>query len=108
MVEGIVGTYMANRKLPGSSYGATVISFDKGGEWRAVTPPTVDYLGHPVTCYPVSWVQGTWKREGSGGWVHAGQSVGRPFSSVPINWSMATLDIYSEVDPFPVGVKSER
>ncbi len=59
VVEGIVGTYMANRKLPGSSYGATVISFDKGGEWRAVTPPAVDYLGHPVTCYPVSWgVQG--------------------------------------------------
>lgn len=53
-VEGIVGTYVANRKAPGSSYGATVISFDKGGEWTLITPPAEDYQNNPVLCDPVS------------------------------------------------------
>ena len=53
-VEGIVGTYIANRKTPGSQYGATVISFDKGGAWNFLTPPTVTSGGAPIICSLVS------------------------------------------------------
>jgi len=53
-VEGIVGTYIANRKTPGSQYGATVISFDKGGAWNFLTPPAVTSGGTPIICSPVS------------------------------------------------------
>ena len=53
-VEGIVGTYMANQKVPGSRYGASVISYDKGGEWVRLVPPAVDSTGRPTICAPVS------------------------------------------------------
>ena len=53
-VEGIVGTYIANRQVPGNDFGATVISFDKGGEWSLVTPPASDYNNRPIHCVPVS------------------------------------------------------
>jgi len=49
VVEGIVGTYIANRKTPGSQYGATVISFDKGGAWNFLTPPAVTSAGTPCS-----------------------------------------------------------
>ena len=48
--ESIIGTYLANRKIPTSTQGYTVISFDKGGEWTPVTPPATDSNGLPITC----------------------------------------------------------
>ena len=54
VVEGIPGTYLVNRRVYGSSQGATVISFDKGGEWQPVTPPAVDANGNFITCNLVS------------------------------------------------------
>lgn len=53
-MEGIVGTYIANKKVSDARYGATVISFDKGGEWAYITPPAVDRDGNPIMCVPVS------------------------------------------------------
>ena len=53
-VEGIVGTYIANRQVPNNQFGATVISFDKGGEWNLVIPPASDYNNQPIFCVPVS------------------------------------------------------
>ena len=55
-VEGIVGTYIANQRVPGSRYGASVISYDKGGEWTYLIPPAVDNLNQPIICAPVSHV----------------------------------------------------
>ena len=52
-MEGIVGTYMANQKVPGSRYGASVISYDKGGEWVRLIPPAIDSSGRPTICAPV-------------------------------------------------------
>ena len=52
-MEGIVGTYMANQKMPGSRYGASVISYDKGGEWVWLVPPAVDSTNRPTLCAPV-------------------------------------------------------
>ena len=52
-VEGIVGTYIANRKTPGSQYGATVISFDKGGTWNLLTPPASAVTTSGTVCVPV-------------------------------------------------------
>ena len=49
-MESIIGTYLANRKIPTSTQGYTVISFDKGGEWTPVTPPATDSNGLPITC----------------------------------------------------------
>lgn len=57
VVESLLGTYIANRKIPSSSYGSTVISFDKGGEWRPINPPAVDRNGQPIACNPVSHTQ---------------------------------------------------
>lgn len=54
VVEGIPGTYLVNRRVYGSSQGATVISFDKGGEWQPVTPPAVDANGNLIICNLVS------------------------------------------------------
>ena len=54
VVEGIPGTYLVNRRVYGSSQGATVISFDKGGEWQPVTPPAVGANGNLITCNLVS------------------------------------------------------
>ena len=53
-VEGVVGTYFANRHAAGSRYGSTVVSFDKGGRWDLLTTPALDYRDHPVVCVPVS------------------------------------------------------
>lgn len=53
-VEGIVGTYIANQKVPDAPYGASVISFDKGGKWVHLPPPAVDRNGTPIICAPVS------------------------------------------------------
>jgi len=36
------------------SYGATVISFDKGAEWVPLTAPTLGYNGVPLNCFAVS------------------------------------------------------
>ena len=36
------------------SYGASVISFDKGAEWVPLTAPTLDHNGVPLNCFPVS------------------------------------------------------
>ena len=44
---------MANQKVPGSRYGASVISYDKGGEWVRLIPPAVDSSGIPTICAPV-------------------------------------------------------
>lgn len=52
-VEGIVGTYVANQRVLGSRYGASVISYDKGGEWVRLVPPAVDRSGIPNICAPV-------------------------------------------------------
>ena len=52
-VEGIVGTYIANRKDPNSNYGVSLISFDKGGGWNRITAPLTDYRTLPVYCTPV-------------------------------------------------------
>ena len=53
-VEGIKGTYIANIEVEEGSYGATVISYDKGAEWVPLTAPTLDYNGVPLNCFPVS------------------------------------------------------
>lgn len=53
-VESIVGTYIANKKISGARYGASVVSFDKGGKWLHITPPAVDKDGNPIICVPVS------------------------------------------------------
>ena len=53
-VEGVVGTYFANRHADGSQYGSTVVSFDKGGRWNLLTPPALDVYNRPVVCAPVS------------------------------------------------------
>ena len=52
-VEGIVGTYIANRKTLGSRYGATVISFDKGGTWNLLTPPAGAVTSSGAVCVHV-------------------------------------------------------
>ena len=49
-----MGTYMANQKVPGSRYGASVISYDKGGEWVRLVPPAIDSSGRPTLCAHVS------------------------------------------------------
>lgn len=53
-VEGVVGTYFANRHAVDSTTGSTVISFDKGGRWNLLTAPGVDRNGRPIVCVPVS------------------------------------------------------
>lgn len=54
-MEGIPGIYIVNKvAVYGSDQGSTVISFDKGGEWRSLTPPTVDSNNVLITCELVS------------------------------------------------------
>ena len=50
VVEGILGTYIANVKSSNKNRGYTMISFDKGGEWNTVMPPVQDSKGQPITC----------------------------------------------------------
>ena len=54
VVEGIPGTYLVNRKVYGSTQGATVISFDKGGEWKPLNPPATRANGQIINCNLVS------------------------------------------------------
>ena len=49
VMEGIKGTYFANKKVPYSSNGYTVISFDKGGKWDPVSPPPAGANESPCT-----------------------------------------------------------
>ena len=56
VVEGIPGTYLVNKRVYGSSQGSTVISFDKGGQWDPLIPPTTDANGSPINCNLVSVV----------------------------------------------------
>ena len=64
-VSGLRGVYLASR-LPGpadtrqsSTLGPehvqTLITYDKGGRWQPVSPPTVDATGVPIHCEQV-WV----------------------------------------------------
>ena len=53
-VEGLNGVILANIQDPNSRYGASVISYDKGGEWSAITPPSVGADGSQLLCNPVS------------------------------------------------------
>lgn len=52
-VEGIIGTYFANQKVPGRSFSSTLITHNKGGHWSRLTPPAVTRFGTPVICAPV-------------------------------------------------------
>ena len=54
-VEGLNGVLFANVKNPRSSYGASVVSYDKGGRWDAITPPTIDSNNRPIRCTPVQF-----------------------------------------------------
>ena len=83
-----MGTYIANRRVRGHFYGATVISFDKGGEWSLLRPPTVDIDQQPIICAQVrregvapgglgrAWYQGDMKR-----WNFAKRAIYRTGSS---------------------------
>lgn len=53
-VEGIVGTFIANVKDPSGRFGSTVISYDKGGNWVSLRPPTVDRNDVFLNCQQVS------------------------------------------------------
>ena len=59
-VEGIVGTFVANVKSPGSRFGSKVISYDKGGEWVPLRPPQFDRRGGFINCQQVGVVKGVW------------------------------------------------
>lgn len=48
-----MGTFIANIKDPSGRYGTTVISYDKGGNWGSLRPPSVDRNGFFINCQPV-------------------------------------------------------
>ena len=52
-VEGLKGVLFANQKNPRSRFGASVVSYDKGGRWDSITPPSVDLNGRIINCAPV-------------------------------------------------------
>ena len=52
-MEGIVGTYIANTVDASGIFGATVISYDKGGKWTSLNPPAVDMMNRPIICQQV-------------------------------------------------------
>ena len=52
-VQSAHGTYLANTLLGGISI-RSVITYNKGGEWHAITAPEVDQYGQPTNCLPVS------------------------------------------------------
>ena len=59
-VKGLHGIYIASQVKEGVS-GAigpenlvTLISFDQGGEWRRISPPTFDEDGRRIECNSVS------------------------------------------------------
>ena len=54
VTEGISGTYLANKRVSYTNNGYTVITFDKGGRWATLTPPTVHANQEPLICNPVS------------------------------------------------------
>ncbi|KAL0266712.1 UNVERIFIED_CONTAM: hypothetical protein PYX00_009183 [Menopon gallinae] len=56
-VEGLKGIYIASQVQPdadsnniGPEHLLTLITFDRGGEWRPVTPPPLDASGVPINC----------------------------------------------------------
>ncbi|XP_043197932.1 sortilin-related receptor-like, partial [Amphibalanus amphitrite] len=59
-VSGLRGIYLASRLPPdydgqqasrlGPEHVLTLITFDKGGRWQPVSPPTVDATGVPIHC----------------------------------------------------------
>ncbi len=53
-VDGIRGAVLANRKVPGDSFGGTLISHNKGGQWSPLQAPAVDRNGLPTSCFPVT------------------------------------------------------
>lgn len=53
-VEGLVGTFIANTRDPVTRFGSTVISYDKGGNWVQLRPPTLDRNGEFIDCQQVS------------------------------------------------------
>jgi hypothetical protein len=54
LVEGLKGVLFANQKNPRSRFGASVVSYDKGGRWDSITPPSVDLNGRIINCAPPS------------------------------------------------------
>lgn len=44
---------LANRKVPGDSFGGTLISRNKGGQWSPLQAPAVDRTAAPISCFPV-------------------------------------------------------
>lgn len=56
-VDGLRGVYVAsqlNVGQVGHRQISSLISFDKGGEWRKLNPPSEDASGKPVNCHLVS------------------------------------------------------
>lgn len=60
-VDGLRGIYIASVVATRPKNGhigldnlATMISFDRGGEWRLLTPPQYDDEGNPIKCDLVS------------------------------------------------------
>ena len=56
-VEGLRGIYIASQVQPTADSNnitpehlLTLITFDRGGEWRPLTPPSVDDDGYPIKC----------------------------------------------------------
>ncbi|XP_041840767.1 VPS10 domain-containing receptor SorCS2 isoform X8 [Melanotaenia boesemani] len=47
-VRGVKGVFLANQKTDGKV--TTLITYDKGRNWEALTPPTTDMNGKPVSC----------------------------------------------------------
>lgn len=50
VVEGLVGTFIANTRDPSRRFGSTVISYDKGGNWALLRAPTLDRFGGFIDC----------------------------------------------------------
>jgi len=59
-VKGVRGIYIASQVKEGVAltigpeHLITLISFDQGGEWRRISPPTFDEEGHRIDCNAVS------------------------------------------------------
>ena len=56
-MQGIYGIYLATNltaDVPGRRKLRTLITYDKGGEWRLLEPPKTDSNGRPTRCTPAS------------------------------------------------------
>mmetsp|Transcript_6234 Transcript_6234/g.8687 ORF Transcript_6234/g.8687 Transcript_6234/m.8687 type:complete len:774 (+) Transcript_6234:20-2341(+) len=52
-IAGLDGIYLANivpDDVTDTSYSITMISYDAGGQWWTLYPPTKDYNGNPIDC----------------------------------------------------------